>query len=147
MSRLVVLVCGPPCAGKNYYIRHHANPADVVLDYDAIAVQFGSDRAHRHTDGQVKQLAEARMLTLMTRLARTVDVTAWVIRTAPSPEARRHYTALTHATEVLVLKPPLHVALARAKHRPPGTAKAIRSWYWRYRPGPGETVIDSRGAA
>jgi predicted kinase len=37
MGRRVVLVCGPPCAGKTTYVREHANPGDLIIDYDDLA--------------------------------------------------------------------------------------------------------------
>lgn len=44
----VTVVSGPPCAGKTTYVRQHAAPGDLVLDFDALAVALGSPDPHEH---------------------------------------------------------------------------------------------------
>ena len=46
----IVLVVGPPGAGKTTYVRDHKQPSDLVVDYDAIAEALGSDATHGHDD-------------------------------------------------------------------------------------------------
>jgi hypothetical protein len=36
MTGEIVLVAGPPCAGKTTYVRDHAQPGDTVLDQDVL---------------------------------------------------------------------------------------------------------------
>lgn len=42
----VVLVSGPPCAGKTTYVDEHRGPDDVVIDFDALAHALGYPTTH-----------------------------------------------------------------------------------------------------
>lgn len=42
----IVLVTGPPAAGKTTYANEQAGPLDVVVDYDAISQALGSQREY-----------------------------------------------------------------------------------------------------
>lgn len=108
MAGRVVLVCGPPCAGKSTYVRAHAQPGDLVLDQDVIGVQ-----------------AMRQALATLP----PAQGTAWVIRPAPGP-ARRAALAKRLRAEVVLLTPSAEELTARARQRPDAkrTIAAIRRW-------------------
>ena len=58
----VTVVTGPPCSGKSTYVRNHAKPGDIVIDFDAMAQAFGSPTPHDHS-------AATRHVTIMARRA------------------------------------------------------------------------------
>jgi 5-methylcytosine-specific restriction protein A len=105
----VVLVTGPPCAGKSSYVREHARPGDLVLDQDELGAA-GMTRAL----GQVTAMA---------------DGTAWVIRCCPG-RARRDQLAAQLRADVVHLQPPERELLARARQRRGVAAqvRAVRRW-------------------
>ncbi|WP_435582905.1 hypothetical protein [Amycolatopsis thermoflava] len=107
----VILVAGPPCAGKNHYVDQHRTPGDVVLDQDAIGPQA--------FNAAVAQLEHERPG------ART-----WVIRCCGGATARARFAERIHASDVVLLTPPEDVLLARARQRPQPHrhAKAVRYW-------------------
>ena len=107
--RRVVLVTGPPCAGKSTYARDHAAPGDLILDQDKLG-----PAAMRAAIGQV---------TAMT------DGTAWIIRCCAG-QARRDQLATQLAAENVHLQPPERVLLARARQRRgvPGQVRAVGRW-------------------
>lgn len=39
---MLTVITGPPCGGKTQYARKHALPGEVIVDFDAIAVELGS---------------------------------------------------------------------------------------------------------
>lgn len=137
MSQRITLICGPPCAGKTTLARRLAQPDDVVLDFDDIAVRLGSPARWRHPPAYLEQ-AEEWMRHALRHIARS-DLTAYIIRCAPRPEQRAQLARALQATVVL-LNPGQAACLYRARlsGRPPGTATAIRWWYRTYRPHPGD---------
>ncbi|WP_197012451.1 AAA family ATPase [Actinomadura viridis] len=135
MSRRVVLVCGPPAAGKSTWVAEHAASGDRVVDLDAICRRLGSPDPHNHPEhirGRARRVRAAEE-TLVSRMQ---TGTAWVIRTMPEPERRTRHAAALGATEVVVLATPLDEAKSRAADagRPAWTGPVIDRWWDRYRP-------------
>jgi len=108
----VILVAGPPCAGKTTHAQQHAEPGDYILDQD--------------------EIGQRAMQQYLTRIRTGVPslATAWVIRCAPGAEARAQLATELNASQVILLQPTLDVLLERAKARPnpAGTMRAIREW-------------------
>jgi len=107
--RRVVLVTGPPCAGKTTYARDHAKPGDLILDQD--------------------QLGPAAMRNAINRVAAMADGTAWVIRCCAG-QARRAQLAAELRAEIVHLQPSERELLARARQRRgvPGQVRAVKRW-------------------
>lgn len=139
--RRVTLVCGPPCAGKSTWVREHAAPADLVVCFDLLARAAGSRGEHRHSHAHRAQAGTA-FRRACAQLA-TADRTAWVIRCAPTAAERAQLAQHVRADTVLVLMPPLTVALGRARTagREPHVQPAIRRWYAAYTPNPSDQLI------
>ncbi|UQN30663.1 AAA family ATPase [Brachybacterium kimchii] len=127
----VRLVTGPPCAGKSSFVREHAAPGDLVVDYDDILTSLGGDRADR--DGPRRGAADMVRAALEKHLPSDRD--AWVIRTLPDPAERHAHAARIGADEVLVLTAPAPDLKRRARDagRPEWTADVIDTWWDRYR--------------
>ena len=89
----VILVCGPPASGKSTYVRRHAGPDDIVIDYDLIGREFGLDRDR--PDFTAARILRARNERLADLNKVSPQQTAWVIVGAPSPSTRHWWeTAL-----------------------------------------------------
>lgn len=113
--RRVVLVTGPPCAGKTTHVAQHAQPGDLVLDQD--------------------QLGRTTMAASLAHVRTMTDGTAWVIRCAPGPRARRALAHQIGATEHVHLVEPEHTLVLRAAHRtnPRRHIAAVAAWFKRER--------------
>jgi len=75
---VITVVTGPPCSGKSTYVRSHARPGDIIIDFDVMAQAFGSPNPHDHSQA-------TRHVTIMARraaIAAAVTVTAtdvWIV--------------------------------------------------------------------
>jgi hypothetical protein len=89
---MLTVVTGPPCAGKSTYVRQHALPGDVVIDFDVIAQAFGSPVSHGHDSQFWKVAIEARdaAITAAVRLA-VKGARVWVIDSRPTAAKRGWY--------------------------------------------------------
>lgn len=138
----IVLVTGPPCAGKTTYVQAHAHDGDVVLDLDQIARDLGSTRYWHHDPATMARANQVMRREIM-RLAARRRGRAWIIRCVPDGRARTGLARLVRADVVVVLVPPGRVLVRRARERPEplATIRAINAWNDRYTEGPMDTVI------
>jgi 5-methylcytosine-specific restriction protein A len=97
----VMLVCGPPAAGKTTYVREHARKGDILIDFDLIRHKVGGTswdfdegvnrRAFAYRDKMIRGLASKRWGT------------AWLVVMAPTKAERKAWAdALGWTTEVIV---------------------------------------------
>jgi hypothetical protein len=113
----VVVISGPPCAGKTYYAREHVRyPGDSIMDRDemggaAYERAMSLLRAHGYEGG-----------------------TAYVVACLPGETARAAFVAGLRARHVH-LAPPIDVLTARARARPNPRREiaAVRAWQQRER--------------
>lgn len=47
---MLTVITGPPCSGKSTYLREHAQPGEIVIDFDALTQALGSPNPHDHSD-------------------------------------------------------------------------------------------------
>lgn len=108
---MIILVCGPPCAGKTTYAETRAESDDVVLDADALG--------HAAFNLAVENLR---------RLG--TERTTYVIRCLPGEAQRRDFAEFIGADETVLLNPGPDELMARAKRRnnPRQQIQAVRRW-------------------
>src|SRR5690554_6806344 len=63
-TSMITLVVGPPTGGKSTWVRDHAQPGDVIVDFDTIAQTLGSPVTHDHPDHIVAITLEAHQAAL-----------------------------------------------------------------------------------
>lgn len=137
MTRRVVLVCGPPGAGKTTLAKSLG-----LQVYDIDDPQWGND--------------ETRFKAALEHLNRDLDAQAVVIRSGATRTARAKAAALISATETTVITTPeaecIKRVVARNRPRPPIKVQiaAVKSWWAKYEPdtlgpmttAPGITIRD-----
>ncbi|WP_151485234.1 ATP-binding protein [Streptomyces albicerus] len=120
--RNVTVVYGPPCAGKNTYVREHARTGDLVLDMDALAQALGSPHDHGHPPALIPFAIEAR------------DA---VVRRLTRPHQLRHAWVITSRADILDALPGAEVVTLAVD---PDTCKARARQAGR--PAPWDSHID-----
>jgi hypothetical protein len=127
----VIVVVGPPAAGKTTYVLEHAKPADVVIDMDRIAkalMPFDPERSHEYPD-HIRHVAISTRKAAIRRATRLRErVTVWLIHALPSADDLAEYRALRW--QVVTIDPGRDVVTQRASTiRPPEMMRHVERWY------------------
>jgi 5-methylcytosine-specific restriction protein A len=132
---LLTLVAGPPCAGKNTYIRDQAGRDDVVVDFDVIMSDLTGGPTHEH-DEKLRRRAHAIRDRQIAELLASNE-RGWIISSAPRVADRHQY-----GTRVVLLLPTQTTAMERAlRERPPEWLDYVKRWFERYEPDERDTVV------
>lgn len=122
---MLTVVTGPPAGGKSTYVRAHAKPGDVVIDYDLIA-QALSAGAVSEAVTKVAQRARYAAIDEAMRLKEGAGV--WLIHSAPSATHRARYKRV--GARLVVVDPGQDVVMQRiAEQRKPGMQAVATRWY------------------
>lgn len=133
----VVVVTGPPAAGKSSYVRENAKPKDIVIDLDRIASAFmPGDVSDRHGyPPHIRNIAIGARKAAMHRALRTrYPCTVWLIHAVPARDQLQQYARLRY--RVVTLDPGRAEVEARVrKLRPHDSLQGVARWYTRYPEG------------
>lgn len=126
---MLVVIVGPPCAGKSTYAWRMAQEGDVVVDFDMIAFVLNGGRAH-DAAAEVADVASAAWGAAVRRVMEK-GYPAFVIHARPDGWQVDEYKRA--GARFVLLDPGMGECLRRAVRdgRPPGTAEMIRDWYER----------------
>lgn len=130
----LIVVCGPPAAGKTTHVLEHAQPGDLVLDQDELALEIEGEPYWSLTEAAKDRILRARN----SRLAdfckgATAHPRCWLIATASSFKQRRFWADL--GADLVVIHPGVDECLARIdsetrrpEHVKPSLRDAVRRW-------------------
>ena len=125
---MIHVLTGPPCAGKSTYIRKHAKPGDLIIDFDELAQTLGCAEKWNPA-GIVRDAAFAARTAAIDTAMKNPGAESWVIQSRLSDELRAAYEKLN--ADIVELDPGMDVCLERAKRdgRPSNIFLAIHGWY------------------
>lgn len=125
---MIHVVTGPPCAGKSTFITDNAEPGDTIVDFDRLAVAFGST-GHHDTPLPMRRVVQKARHAAITQILMGVVTDAWIIDTDPTRVMLAQYRRA--GAEIHTIDPGLDACLERAvtDERPDWTAGQIRRWY------------------
>lgn len=89
----LTIVCGAPGSGKSYYVREHANPADIVIDMDVIKAELASTSIYSALPAWTGPALEERNRLLRSLALEARSVRAWFIVSAPEPAEQQWWQA------------------------------------------------------
>jgi len=138
----IIIVCGPPASGKSTYIKEHAQPNDLIWDYDEIIKALtGQDLYHRPNWSMDAALAIRDTVYKFIESSTKVKK-AWIITSAPRREQRIPLRDRFSA-EVIIMNPSMDICLNRISNRPGRDmwSDAINQWYQDYERDPKDKVI------
>lgn len=140
------VVTGPPAAGKSTHVKDSAEPGDVIVDFDSLAVSFGSLTSHDAPE-DIKQVTFAAREAAIGAVLAGVDSTSWIIHTQPTRAQLDAYEVA--GAEIVTVDPGIDIVLERAAEdgRPDWTADAINSWYSRRKAMPKEGYMQTKSVA
>lgn len=127
---MLFLVTGPPAAGKSTWVRQHAKPGDITIDYDAIAaVLTPLDSGERKYSAAVAAATKAaRRAAIDVALEFRNETDVYVIHATPSEQMLRFYRRL--GARVVVVDPGEATVLKRCREqRPWQMQKVAKRWY------------------
>jgi hypothetical protein len=120
---MLTVVTGAPCSGKTTYVRQHAHPGDVIVDFDAIAQALGSQVEHGHGNAHWKVAIEARDAAITAAVGcHEKGARAWIIDSRPTQAKRDWYRR--HGGRIVDL-----AADAAELHRRADAAGRPQSWH------------------
>lgn len=89
---MLTVVTGPPCSGKTTYVTQHAQPGDITIDFDSLAVALGAPATHDYPSHIREVTFAARNAAISAAIGQHhCGATVWIIDTAPGKARSRQY--------------------------------------------------------
>lgn len=123
----VTVVSGPPCAGKSTYVAAHAEPGDVIVDLDRLALALSAGTDDHAYPEHVRHVAIGARRGAIGRALLVTEAAVWIIDTDPDYRAEAEYRQA--GVTLVTVDPGEDVCLARAAELRPQMAGVIRAWY------------------
>lgn len=124
-----LIIAGAPCAGKSTYLREHAEPGDLVYDFDTIHQSLSLAGSHVHLDAVRPYVLSARD-AIFAQLETHLQQPFLVITSSPR-KAEVEALAARLSAEIIFLDVSLDEAHLRADldSRPEVWHSYIRNWF------------------
>ncbi|MGW5259676.1 AAA family ATPase [Microbispora sp. NPDC004025] len=126
----LIVVSGPPASGKTTWVREHARPGDIVVDYDRLVLALtvdGSDTLD-HPRHLRSVASRARSAAIREALQHTQHCDVYVIHSLPPADALARYAE--HNAQLITIDPGRDVVLTRIRReRPPTMLAVAERWY------------------
>jgi hypothetical protein len=127
---VLIVVTGPPAAGKSSWIKAHAKADDIVIDLDLMALAMAGPGADHHAHGDVlmRVVHRARFAALNEAYQHLDTTDVYVIHTQPSAKARAKYKRLE--ARIVTVDPGRDIVMQRVKAmRQPEMERVVTRWY------------------
>lgn len=126
----LIIISGPPAAGKTTWVRGRAKPGDIVVDYDRIAQALTADGtdARDHPRHLRTVASRARSAAIREALQHTQHCDVYIIHSLPPADALQRYAE--HNAQLITIDPGRDVVLTRIRRERPATMVAVAErWY------------------
>ena len=142
---MLFVITGPPGAGKSSWIRAHAKPEDIVIDFDLIALAMAGPGADHHDHSQtLEKIVHRARFAAMHEAFRHLDTTdVYLINTMPSAKAMAQFKRL--GARIVTVDPGEAVVRQRVRDmRQPRMEAVVTRWYRQHRRGQSRPVTAQR---
>lgn len=127
---MLTVVVGPPCSGKSTWVLEHAEPGDIVIDFDRLAVALsgpGGD-PHDHPSAVAAVTRAARTAAIEAAIKQAKACHVYLIHSSPGQVRMAEYRDL--GAEIVTVDPGRDVVRQRCKaQRPARMFAVIDEWY------------------
>lgn len=126
----LTVVVGPPASGKSTWVAERAEPGDIVIDLDALALALTAPGVdpHDYPPGVKHVAMKARRAAIRAALERATDTRVYIIHWNPPPSALSLYHE--HGAEIVTVDPGRSIVMDRCRaQRPPRALTAAEQWY------------------
>lgn len=127
----VVVIIGPPGAGKSTYVAEHAKPGDVTIDMDRIALALmpvAPTESHSYPEHVRHVAVRTRKAAINAATRLRERVTVWLIHAIPLPDELSDYRKL--GWQVVTIDPGRDVVEQRVRTmRPEAMMLHVSRWY------------------
>ena len=139
-SPYLIIVAGPPAAGKNTYIESNRDYRDVVIDLDKLQEAFGSTVTHGHHENFLEFAQVAATAAIKQALTTCKTGRVWIINSGPKISQRYDLAAQA----VIMIETPAAEATIRAQNagRPPQWEALIKKWWKNYEPASTDILLN-----
>lgn len=131
---MLYVISGPPGAGKSSWIRAHAKPTDIVVDFDLLALALaGPGATNRNYSRTLEKVVHKARWAVIREAEQHLDkVDVYLINTSPSPRDRANYQRL--GAKLITIDPGRDIVMQRIKDmRRPGMEAVAERWYKRHK--------------
>ena len=136
-AQRVVIVYGPPLAGKTTYVRQMATTDDIIVDLDSIKEMISNADRYDRVGGAVRNFS-FKILSYIYNLIKMRSgnwKTAYIIATCPRILDRRMLKQRVNADELLFIYADEYSCMERSGERPDEWKEYIRNWFKTYEEG------------
>lgn len=127
---VLTIVTGPPAGGKSTWVLEHAQPGDIVVDFDRLAVALTGEGgvAHDHPAPVMAVARATRTAAIEAAIKQANCTDVYIIHSSPGQRRMAEYQAL--GAKVVTIDPGKDVVRERCKtERPRRMFAAIDQWY------------------
>ncbi|WP_455360010.1 AAA family ATPase [Streptomyces sp. SYSU K21746] len=145
---MLIVVTGPPAAGKSSWIRAHAKPEDIVIDLDLMALAMAGPGAdhHNHHPTLLRVVHRARQAAIHEAERHLDQVDVYLIHTMPSPKLHARYKRL--GARIVVVDPGEAIVRQRVRDmRQTEMEGVVTRWYRDHRRGGSRPVTTQSSRA
>jgi 5-methylcytosine-specific restriction endonuclease McrA len=111
----LTIVCGPPAAGKNWYVAERASHFDLIIDLDQIVSTFTGIASHTWDRSRWLDLAIRKRNAMLGDLSkRAAWPAAWLLLTEPSAQHRQWWATTMDPKAIVVIEASEDTCMANA---------------------------------
>jgi predicted kinase len=136
----LIVVAGPPAAGKSTYVETNRDFRDVVIDLDRLQEAFGSRGTHGHHKNFLEFAEVAAEAAIQKAREKCQTGRVWIIKSGATIEDR--YSLPAQA--VIMIETPAAECTIRANNagRPAEWRTLIREWWKNYEPATTDILLN-----